>query len=208
MCFGSKEVTVPRNLLKTYGYWGLCRLLKDYLHTKLMFPGARMVRSPIYVRGKANIRWGNRLTTGVGVRLDVFCSSNEQRLFFGDDVQLNDYVHIGAIERVEIGNDVLIASKVFISDHNHGSYNEPTAESSPFVPPHRRPLVAKPVFIGDRVWIGEQVCILPGVKIGEGAIVGAGSIVTRDVPANSIVAGNPAKIVRVFNAESGAWQRV
>lgn len=200
-------MTVLRNLLKTYGYWGLCSLLKDYLHTKLMFPGARMVRSPIYVRGKANIRWGNRLTTGVGVRLDVFCSSNEQRLFFGDDVQLNDYVHIGVIERVEIGNDVLIASKVFISDHNHGSYSDLVVGSEPSVPPLKRPLVAKPVYIGDRVWIGEQVCILPGVKIGEGAIVGAGSIVTRDVPANSIVVGNPAKVIRVFNAENGIWQK-
>lgn len=201
-------MTALKKLVWTYGYWGLLRLMLDYLHTRLLFPDARMVRRPVYVRGKANIRWGKRLTTGVGVRLDVFCSDAEQRLLFGDDVQLNDYVHIGVIERVEIGNDVLIASKVFISDHNHGGYSDFIAESEPFVPPLRRPLVAKPVCIGDRVWIGEQVCILPGVKIGEGAIVGAGSVVTRDVPANSIVAGNPARIIRVFNAESGAWQRV
>jgi lipopolysaccharide O-acetyltransferase len=197
-----------QKLVRTYGYWGILRLLSDYLLTKVLFPGARLVRRPVYVRGKANIRWGKRLTTGIGVRLDVFCSDSEQRLFFGDDVQLNDYVHIGAVQRVEIGSDVLIASKVFISDHNHGGYNELIGDSEPFVPPLHRPLVAKPVFIGDRVWIGEQACILPGVKIGEGAIVGAGSVVTRDVPANSIVAGNPARILRVFNAESGAWQRI
>ncbi|AEF99619.1 DapH/DapD/GlmU-related protein [Methylomonas methanica] len=197
-----------QKLFRTYGCWGLFRLLLDYLHTKLLFPNARMVRRPTYLRGKFNIRWGKRLTTGVGVRLDVFCNDNEQRLVFGDDVQLNDYVHIGVVERIEIGNDVLIASKVFITDHNHGSYSDLVAGSEPYVSPVHRPLVSKPVYIGDRVWIGEQVCILPGVNIGEGAIVGAGSIVTRDVPANSIVAGNPARILRVFNAESGVWQRV
>jgi lipopolysaccharide O-acetyltransferase len=195
------------NLLKTYGYWGTVRLLIDFILTKLMFRDARIIRQPIYVRGKANINWGKRLTTGVGVRLDVFCEDDKPRLIFGKDVQLNDHVHIGVIERVEIGNDVLIASRVFISDHNHGSYSSPDSASWPSTPPQQRPLFSKPVFIGDRVWIGEQVSILPGVSIGEGAVIGAGSVVTRDVPANSVVVGNPARVVRVFDSVSGTWLR-
>lgn len=202
-----KNMMNLRRLFQTYGLWGLIRLLWDYVWTKLLYPGARLVRRPVYMRGKSNIRWGRRFTSGVGVRLDVFSNDNKPRLFFGNNVQLNDYVHIGVIERVDIGHDVLIASRVFISDHNHGEYGHSDA-SSPSVPPQLRPLVSKPVSIGDRVWIGEQVCILPGVSIGEGAVIGAGSVVTRDVPPNCVVVGNPARIARVFDDESGLWRKV
>lgn len=190
-----------------YGVLGTWRLVFDLLNTVLAFPGARLVRRPAYIRGKRNIRWGTGFTTGVGTRLDVFCEDASPRLIFGNEVQLNDHVHIGVTERVEIGHQVLIASRVFISDHNHGNYQEPDSRSAPSVPPQQRPVVAKPVHIGDRVWIGEQVCILPGVTIGEGAIVGAGSVVTQDVPANTIVAGNPARVIRIFDPASESWTR-
>ena len=55
---------------------------------------------------------------------------------------------------------------------------------------------AKPVRIGNNVWIGGDVTILPGVTIGDNCTIGAGSVVTRDIPANSIAAGNPARVVR------------
>jgi lipopolysaccharide O-acetyltransferase len=109
----------------------------------------------------------------VGLRLDAFPSSDKVVLIIGDNVQINDYVHIAAIEEVSIGDHTLIASKVFIADHHHGEYRLPDLASSPEVPPNSRPLVARAVFIGQRVWIGEQVCILPGVTIGNGAIIGA-----------------------------------
>lgn len=197
-----------RKLSKSYDCWGLVSLGVDVIHTRLFFSGARLVRRPAYVRGKSKICWGKGFTTGVGVRLDVFSDDDEQRLFFGNDVQLNDYVHIGVVDRIEIGNNVLIASRVFISDHNHGCYNEYDPQSRPFISPVSRPLVAKPVFIKDRVWIGEHVCILPGVTIGEGAVVGAGSVVTHDVSSHTVVVGNPARVIRVFDEACGTWQRV
>lgn len=194
--------------IRRYGFFGTSRLVLDLLNTIVSFPGARLVRRPVYIRGKRNIRWGKGFTTGVGTRLDVFSDDAVPRLIFGEGVQLNDYVHIGVMERVELGHQVLIASRVFISDHNHGNYQELDSHSVPSVPPQQRPVVAKPVRIGDRVWIGEQVCVLPGVTIGEGAIVGAGSVVTRDVPANTIVAGNPARVIRTFDLASGSWVKV
>lgn len=152
---------------------------------------------------------GEGLTTGVRVRLDAFAPSGSQLVLrIGRDVQLNDAVHIGAIEYVEIGAHTLIASRVFISDHNHGNYDVSNLKCYPDVPPIDRPLVSKPVKIGCNVWIGEQVCILPGVTIGDGAIVGAGSIVTKDVPARSIVVGNPAKVIRIFDESVCEWRRV
>ena len=62
----------------------------------------------------------------------------------------------------------------------------------------RRQEWAKPVTIGNDVWIGGNVTILPGVTIGDNCTIGAGSVVTRDIPANSIAAGNPAKIIRTI----------
>lgn len=195
-------------LIRNYGVFGLVSLIIDRIFTFFSFPGARLVRRPIYVRGKSKITWGRGFTTGVGVRLDVFSDDACVRLVIGNDVQINDYVHIGVVDRVEIGNGVLVASKVFISDHNHGRYDNSDPESSPSIFPLNRPLSAKPVFIKDRAWIGEHVCILPGVTIGEGSVVGAGSVVTHDVLANTIVAGNPARVIRVYDEVSGAWRKV
>jgi lipopolysaccharide O-acetyltransferase len=187
---------------------GTLRLIRDVIFTKLFFSrNARIVRMPVYIRGKKNILVGKAFTTGTSVRLDAFSKFDKPIMIFGDYVQLNDGVHITAIEHVEIGSNTLIASRVFISDHNHGRYNLEDVNSLPEIPPINRPLVSIPVKIGCNVWIGEQVCILPGVTIGDGAIVGAGSVVTKDVPARIIVAGNPAKIIRIFDINLGLWKR-
>lgn len=194
--------------IKNYGFFGGARLLRDFLLTKLFFRRLRLVRFPIYIRGFNKISFGESFTTGVGVRLDSFSVIDVPSIFFGKNVQLNDYVHIAAIERVEIGDNTLVASRVFISDHNHGLYDVCDESSVPNIAPIDRPLVSKPVKIGCNVWIGEQVCILPGIIIGDGAIIGAGSVVTKNVPARSIVAGNPAKVLRTFDEGLNTWTRV
>ncbi|MDP1008013.1 acetyltransferase, partial [Klebsiella pneumoniae] len=72
-----------------------------------------------YIRNDGSINFGENSTSGVGLRLDAF---GRGVIFFSDNVQVNDYVHIASIESVTIGRDTLIASKVFITDHNHGSF--------------------------------------------------------------------------------------
>lgn len=192
-------------LLRQYGLQGILRLIADVLHTHLFYRGARIVRRPAYIRGRRNIRYGTGFTTGVGLRLDAFTNSDEIVLEIGENVQVNDYVHVAAIEHVRIGAGTLIASKVFISDHNHGDYRGASSSSAAPVPPAERPLMARAVDIGERVWIGEHACIMPGVTIGDGAIIGAGAIVTRDIPAGAIAAGNPARILRRYNVITGRW---
>jgi lipopolysaccharide O-acetyltransferase len=194
-----------RELISRYGPAGLIILACSVARTKLFYHPARLIRWPVYIRGRSRIRWGRGFTTGVGLRLDALSKANTPCLLIGERVQINDYVHIGAIEHVSIGNDVLIASHVFISDHNHGRYDTADHLSGPDVPPVERPWVSRPVVIGNKVWIGEHVCILPGVTIGDGAIIGAGAVVTRDLPANCIAVGNPARVIKLFDSASASW---
>ncbi len=200
--------TLRGGMLVTYGWFGLARLAIDLLATRLLFPGARIVRRPWSLRGRHRMAFGRRLTVGVGLRIDAFGTGRGAPLVrIGDNVEINDYVHIAAVRSVVIGDDVLIASRVFISDHNHGDLDGSVLENGPNVPPARRPLSVRPVTIGARVWIGEGSLIMPGVSIGEGAIVGGGSVVTRDVAAGAVVAGVPARVIRRFDPSSARWEK-
>ena len=120
---------------------------------------------------------------------------------------MGDMTHIVAYERVSIGDDVLIASKCFISDTNHGSYSS-DKQSSPDTKPNDRALYTKPVVIGDRVWIGENAVILAGSKIGNGCIIGANSVVSGEFRDNTIIAGSPAKVIKEWDAAVNSWIRV
>jgi len=154
------------------------------------------------------IKIGREFTSGVGLRLDAFSLDNEICIRIGDGVQVNDYVHIGAVKLVLIGNNVLIASNVFISDHNHGIYEGENNQDSPDTIPLRRKLSYVPVVIEDNVWIGEFVSVLPGVTIGKGSVVGTMSVVTKDLPPYSIAVGSPARVVKEFNFDTEKWEKV
>lgn len=190
--------------LSKYSQRGFFKLLFDLIRTRLFYSKSRLIRFPFYIRGQRNINLGSSLTTGVGVRIDAFTDGVKKIIQIGNNVQLNDYVHIAAIDSVVIEDDVLIASGVFISDHNHGDFNGPT-DASVLLPPAQRPLTSKPVRIEQSVWIGEHVCILPGVTIGKNAIIGAGSVVTKNVPAWSLAVGNPAAVIKKYDTATSRW---
>lgn len=197
-------------LLRSYGVWGSFRLIGWLAYTKLLIREARLIRPPLYIRGRSDMSFGKGFTSGRFNRIEVFAEGDAGAplLSFGKNVQINDSNHISAIRRVAIGDNVLIASRVFISDHNHGGFESTDPLDGPDTPPTGRPLVAKPVHIGDNVWIGEGACILPGVTIGDGAVIGAGAVVTRDVPAGCVAAGNPARVLRRYDADTSQWRRV
>lgn len=174
--------------------------------TKLFYKNARLIRRPVYMRGKSSITYCEGLTTGHACRFDL-PGGNKKTLIIGKNCEMGDYVHIVAHENVVIGDNVLMASKIFISDTNHGEYTG-SEQSSPVTLPNDRKLVTRPVSIGNNVWIGENVCILPGVKIGNGCIIGANSVVTKDIPDNCIAAGSPAKVVKKWNEEIICWEKV
>ena len=186
-------------------YLSICKL-------RLFFvvPSARIIRFPIDIRGKKFMAFGRKLTTGYYCRREAYPigNNNPKVLKFCDNVQINDFVHIAAAKNVETGNNVLIASKVFISDICHGEYADIENMSDPNEHPNDRKLSAKPVIIHDDVWIGEMVSILPGVEIGKGSIIGANSVVTKSIPDYSIAAGNPAKVIKQYNFNTKRWEKI
>jgi lipopolysaccharide O-acetyltransferase len=195
------------SLARRYGVLGFIRLVRDTLLTRIITPQARLIRYPYYIRGKTYIQIGKEFTSGVGLRMDAF-GTRKHQILIGDRVQLGDYCHIGAIESIVIGDDVLIASKVFISDHNHGNYGVGSDTSPPNTTPYSRPLSSSAINIEKNVWIGESVHILAGVTVGEGSVIGAGSVVTRSVPPYSIAAGSPARVIKEYDFSGKRWIKV
>ena len=179
------------------------KLFYSLVITKLFYRNARLIRQPFYIRGKSSMELGEKLTTGYNCRFDL-PGNNKKTLFLGNNCEMGDNVHLVAYEKLIIGNNVLMASKIFISDTNHGDYSG-DEQSSPSSSPNSRPLITKPVAIGDNVWIGENVCVLPGVTIGTGSIIGANSVVNKDIPANSIAVGAPAKVVKKYDSVKASW---
>ncbi|KAF0091891.1 MAG: CpsI [Fusobacteria bacterium] len=179
------------------------KLFYSLVITKLFYRNARLIRQPFYIRGKSSMKSGHKLTTGYNCRFDL-PGNNKKTLFIGKNCEIGDNVHFVAHEKLIIGDNVLMASKIFISDTNHGDYSG-SKQSSPSTPPNSRSLTTKPVIIGDNVWIGENVCILPGVTIGEGSIIGANSVVNKDISANCIAVGVPAKVVKKYDSAKAGW---
>ena len=170
--------------------------------TKITMKQARFIRRPIYIRGKKSLTGCKNLTTGRFCRFDL--EGNKQTLHIGDNCEMGDMTHIVAHNCVEIGNNVLIASKCFISDVNHGKYSGDNQDSPDTVPNNRALIVGKTV-IGNRVWIGENAVILAGANIGDGCIIGANSVVNKVIPSESMVVGNN-RIIKKWNEKTNKWE--
>ena len=113
------------------------------------------------------------------------------------------------MQSVDIGDNVLMASNIYISDNSHGSYKgEASEQTSPDIAPINRIYNIKPVIIGRNVWICQGVVVNPGVTIGECAIIGANSVVTHSIPPYSIAVGCPAKVIKQYDSSVGRWIKV
>jgi acetyltransferase-like isoleucine patch superfamily enzyme len=140
-----------------------------------------------------DMRVGAEFKVWSGVRPTLI--SGWGKITFGDRCFVNTGSTIIAVEEITVGDDVAFANEVYVMDSDsHGVEGRP----------HRQ----APVRIGDGCWIGARAIILPGVTLGRRVLVAAGAVVTRDVPDDSLVAGNPARVVRTLHYPPGcrrAW---
>lgn len=179
------------------------------IRTKLIDRRVRLFRFPIVIRGRKFVDFGESLTTGVGCRFDAFpCNKQNTVIKFGRNVQINDSVHMVGMESITVGDNVLMASHIFISDNSHGSYKGDEQDSDPTIPPTERKYTTAPISIGKNTWIGESVMIMPGVTIGEGCIIGAHSIVNKDIPNYSIAVGSPVKVIKQYDFKQKKWIKI
>lgn len=193
-------------IYRQYGVLGSMKLIKNIMLTKILFKKARLVKFPFDIRNKKNIKIGKGFSTGVGCRIEAYPYNMDKIVLdIGTNFKINDRVHIASHRKITIGNNVLVASGVFISDLSHGNYSGDN-QDSPESYVDKRAISAKPVQIGNNVWLGEYVIVLPGVKIGDNSIIGAGAVVTKSIPSNSIAVGNPAKVIKCYCFESNVWK--
>ena len=161
------------------------------------------------VLGTKSIYTGEKISMGRHAWIEAVSSNNGQMfnpvIKIGNNFCASERLHISAINHIEIGDNCLFGSCVYISDHNHGS-NKGTLQSMPSEPPLQRVLFSHgSVIIGENVWMGDNVVVIGPVSIGNGVIIAANSVVTKDIPNDVMVAGIPAKIIKIFDWVTNTW---
>lgn len=151
----------------------------------------KVLRCRLLLMNKKNIEIGNDFTFGRGT---VFWAPNNMRI--GNNVYIGKYCTIQA--DIEMGNNIVMGNNVGLIgkyDHDYSKVGV-NIKDAPWIGDENYDFKGngQKIYIGDDVWIGFGAIIFTGITIGRGAIIAAGSLVTKNVPAYSIVAGNPAKI--------------
>lgn len=165
---------------------------------KKLGSGAAIFR-PFRVDGGSNISIGEKTVFQRGVWL--YCCENDGRsasLSIGEGCVFGYNNHITAVSQVVIGNSVLTANNVYISDNIH-SYEDVTL---PIM--HQPVRFKREVVIGDGSWIGENVCII-GAHVGKNCVIGANAVVTSDIPDYSVAVGIPAVVIKQFDPHMKKW---
>jgi acetyltransferase-like isoleucine patch superfamily enzyme len=140
---------------------------------------------PVYASGTKRIRIGKRCRIGRDTELRTMGGG---QIHIGDDVRISRGCTLVAYSGIYLDSFSIVGEYSSIRDANHGMER---GENMRF-----QQHTSEPIRIGQNVWIGRGCCLLPGITIGEGAVIGANSVVTKDIPADSVAAGSPAKILK------------
>lgn len=157
----------------------------------------------VRVDGAANIKFGNHIIAQRYSWLGAVPSLGEDKcvLEIGDGTVIGNFNHIYAAKHVYIGQNVLFADRVYVSDcaHSYENVNIPIIKQSI--------KQLNEVEIGDGAWLGENVCVI-GCKIGKNSVIGANSVVTSDIPDYCVAVGAPARVIKRYNSQTLVWERV
>ena len=160
---------------------------------------------PFKIARPSEVFIGNNVYICDGSRIDTYPENEKTKacsVRIGDNCYLGYNLSIIAGADVTIGDNVLMASNVLITSHNHGMNPESSGNYM------HQELIRKPIDIGEGCWIGQNAMIMPGVNIGKKCIIGAGAVVTKSIPDYSIVGGNPARIIKSYNFVEHKWEAV
>jgi acetyltransferase-like isoleucine patch superfamily enzyme len=152
----------------------------------IAFIGPRVV---LQIERAASVELGRWSWLGHGTK--VRC--HEGVVSIGAKTVLGQECTISAFQNVSIGRECVIADRVMLIDFDHGSVEVER-------PIRLQGIYKRDVRVGNNVWIGYGACILRGVTVGDNAIIGTNSVVTKDVPANAVVGGVPARVIRMREA--------
>lgn len=175
------------------------------MYTKLIWKNARLVRLPFYARNQRNIIMSKGFTCGYNCRLSAGSDIVGGKIIFGKNFTMGDNCQLEGQGGLTIGDDVLLASRVFIGTTSHGKYVG-ERQDSPTTKPNERKIYYQSVEIGNNCWIGNGVVILSGVTIGNGCIGGANSVITKNIPDECMVVGVPARIIKKYSKDTGRWE--
>jgi acetyltransferase-like isoleucine patch superfamily enzyme len=191
-----------RMLTPRYG-----RLLWRYLWRRFLTSAGRRWTSdgPFFLgRGlelkiepRGRIRFGRFVWIGDGTKIRC----HEGVVEIGDKTVMGQECTISAYQRVRIGEQCVIADRAMFIDFDHGIVEVER-------PIRLQGIYKRDVEVGNNVWIGYGACILRGVSVGDNSVIGTNAVVVKDVPANAIVGGVPARIIRMREAPEGLrWAR-
>jgi acetyltransferase-like isoleucine patch superfamily enzyme len=162
---------------------------------------------PFKIIGSRNIRIGNNVYIGsnssiAAIERDIDGTTYNPEIIIGNNFSATSALQIHSTNRIEIEDDVLIASNVFLVDCTHGFNHIDIPYISQPLQDHRN------VKIGRGCWVGQNVVILQGVTIGEMSIIGANSVVKDNIPAYCIAVGSPAKPIKTWDATTKSWIKI
>ena len=183
------------------------RLFWRYLWRRLLMPAGRRWRSdgPFFLgRGlelkiepRGEIRFGRFVWIGDGTKI----RSHEGVVEIGAKTVMGQECTISAYQRVRIGDECVIADRAMFIDFDHGMVEVER-------PIRLQGIYKRDVEVGNNVWIGYGACVLRGVSVGDNSVIGSNAVITKDVPANAVVGGIPARIIRMRKAPRELrWER-
>jgi acetyltransferase-like isoleucine patch superfamily enzyme len=152
----------------------------------MLFLGRRL---EIEIARQAEVRFGRFVWIGDGTKIRC----HEGVVEIGEKTVIGQECTISAYQRVRIGEQCVIADRAMFIDFDHGVVEVER-------PIRLQGIYKRDVVVGSNVWIGYGACVLRGVSVGDNAIIGTNAVVTKDVPANAVVAGIPARVIRMRDA--------
>jgi acetyltransferase-like isoleucine patch superfamily enzyme len=175
------------------------RLLWRYLWRRALTTGGRRWSTngflflgrglEIEIARRAQVRFGRFVWIGDGSKIRC----HEGAVEIGEKTVMGQECTISAYQRVRIGEQCVIADRAMFIDFDHGVVEVDR-------PIRVQGIYKRDVEVGSNVWIGYGACILRGVRVGDNSIIGTNAVVTKDVPANAVVAGIPARVIRMREA--------